>query len=208
MAPVINSPERHSEDHPFCDWIQRPSKYDIEPPPFDPVVIAAQELATLMARSEQQEDAILTEPEPFAEVDIRWDEHLERRNYVWKHPKTRREYHPLFDKDDRMASSEGIDPVEVYQTAAKKYQDEVTSQGCCWYLFCDIAVFDRTDHVEMPPAPLASDPEPSPAPDKDEDKSEESEFEESEPFEWIYDLGNGSGKKGRAAYSKLPHGKS
>ena len=140
----------------------------------------------------------------FDEVDIRWDGHLERRNYVWKHPKTRRGYPPLFDKGDRMASSEGIDPVEVYQTAAKKYQDEVTSQCCCWYLFCDIAVFDRTDHVELPPEPPASDPEPSPAPDKEEDKSEESD-EVPEPFDWIYDLGNGSGKKGRAAYSKLPH---
>ena len=105
-----------------------------------------------------------------------------------------------------MASSEGIDPVEAFQAAARKYQDEVTSQGCCWYLFCDIAVFDRTDHVEMPPEPPASDPEPRPALDKEEDKSEESD-EVPEPFDWIYDLGNGSGKKGRAAYSKLPRGK-
>ena len=69
-----------------------------------------------------------------------------------------------------MASSEGIDPVEVYTAASDTYQKEIKDQGCCWYLFCDIAVFDRTDHVEMPPSPPASDPEPSPSPDKENQK--------------------------------------
>ena len=61
----------HSEAHAFCDWIQRPSKYDLEPPKFDPVAIAAEELDILLTRQEQQEDAILMDPEPFLNIDLR-----------------------------------------------------------------------------------------------------------------------------------------
>ena len=103
-----------------------------------------------------------------------------------------------------MGAGEGIDPVQVYLTATDKYQKGIKDQGCCWYMFCDIAVFDRTDHVEGPPTPPASDPEPSRAPVSD---SDESDFEEPIPYDWLYDLGNGSGAKARAAYNRLPRAK-
>ena len=67
---------------------------------------------------------------------------------------------------------------------------------------CDVAVFDRTDHVEEPMTPPATEPEPSRTP-----VSDESDFEEPTPFDWLYDLGDGSGPKARAAYKLIPRAK-
>ena len=111
--------------------------------------------------------------------------------------------YPAFkEKLDRMIVGEGIDPVQVYERATEKYQKGIKDQGCCWYMFCDIAVFDRTDHVEEPMTPPATEPEPSRAHVPDE-----SDFEEPVPYDWLYDLGDGIGAKARAAYRRLPRAK-
>ena len=74
-------------------------------------------------------------------------------------------------------------------------------------MFCDIAVFDRTDHVDEPLTPPASEPEPchdSPPPlvdDRDSDSDSE------EPFDWLYALGDGFASKGRAAFKLIPRAK-
>ena len=118
---------------------------------------------------------------------------------ILENPNTGLGYPPLFDKDGRIRWGEGIDPFEIYQDAQEKYQDEITHQGCCWYLSGDIAVFDRTDHIERPEA-FASAQETSMAADNDE-SSESSEFEEPVAWDWLYEMG------GREAYAKAPHAK-
>ena len=67
-------------------------------------------------------------------------------------------------------------------------------------MFADIACFDRTDYVDEPLTPPASEPEPchdSPPPlvdDRDSDSDSE------EPFDWLYALGDGYAAKGRPAF--------
>ena len=72
----------------FCDWIQRPSKYSTEPPTFDEVAIAEQELSILESRLRRQEAFIRgdgcaelsTDPSPATAVisDLVWDHAVEK----------------------------------------------------------------------------------------------------------------------------------
>ena len=80
-----------SEDNEFCDWIQRPSKYLLEPQKFDRVAIAEQELSILMSRQEKQEDFI--RHGDLAELtscsDVIWDNDIDRADYDWQNPRSK-----------------------------------------------------------------------------------------------------------------------
>ena len=108
---------------------------------------------------------------------------------------------------ERMMASEGIDPVQIYETATERYQRGITRQGCCWYMFVDVACFDRTDHVDEPLTPPATDPEPihdSPPPlVEDSDtvvEDSDSDSAASSPFDWLFELGDGYAAKCREVH--------
>ena len=66
-----------------------------------------------------------------------------------------------------MLASEGIDSTMAYTLGTEIYQDGISQQGCCWYLTCDIACYDRTDHVDGPLQ--VSEPEPVTTHDADDE---------------------------------------
>ena len=49
-----------------------------------------------------------------------------------------------------LCGGEGRDPHEFYQAEMDYLYTEQKRQACLWYMYVDICVFDRTDHVDLP----------------------------------------------------------
>ena len=105
-------------------------------------------------------------------------------------------------------------------------------QGCCWYLRCDIACYNRTDYVDEPmpvsdpelnvgldPEPECdSDGDPLPPPliltsDNDDDmgvapcwRLHKDEVNDP-PYWWLHELGRGALRQGREVLRGMPRPK-
>ena len=207
MVRKTHSEEGHRNQ--FCDWIQRPAYYDQRAPQFDGDAAANSELDDREDRESYQE-GIRTESLsevilPLAEghtmpsataVGLDWEVQSSRRDNV----------------EERMLSSEGIENSHVYQRSTERYQEGITKQGCCWYMVCHIACYNRTDHIDEPLTPPASDPEPD-LPNVSSDdpppllESHSDDDSVGSPYDWLYDLGDGYRSKGRQVHARLPRPK-